>query len=421
VALTTLAFSDGSSIFAAIGELVVDLFKYGPGSLLEATCDSNLYGTVSASLAGLGNNTATDAPTIIKMANQADDAFKTLYEALQSGSDVGFAQLDVVQGAYPDLGLQFRLTDAPAKPALQNAIAARNNGIHLVRASIGTGGEQIKPGVPFPVSGGNFALPSANELDISWNRTINTMGAGTTTLQWGPKDGTMQTVPLVLSAISYAANATATGLGFSTPATLKPSAPYQFRVQECDTIACSPWSDWLETSTQSGGSSNVKLWLDNDAADSIGTGMVGPDGGFSIEATIPAGTAAGSHTINAGIGNDSEASVQVTVAGAGGSGSSASISVMNTSTHTAFTPPINMTDPNPFTLRGYGFAPSATVTVYLDSAAGTKLGTAIPGKDGAFQGNFNMPNTSTGAHKLVAVQGAVEASLDVNLSTSNIQ
>ena len=118
---------------------------------------------------------------------------------------------------------------------------------------------------------------------------------------------------------------------------------------------------------------------------------------------------------NAGTnGTTPEASAQITVAG--GSGAAATIAVMNTTTHTAFTPPPFLLYPSTFPLRGDGFAPGATVTVHLDTDAGPQLGTAIPNKAGIFLGNFTLPSTTTGPHKLVAVQGTVQASENVNLA-----
>ncbi len=394
--LSMLAMSDGASIFDFVAKLFEDIFKYGIGGLVEMTCITNIYNPVTGPLTAPDFNSATAQ----KMANQAHQAVKTLIVALNSAGDVGFSKLDVVEGK--GNGLHFKLIDTPAKPTLQNDIAKADaatnpasRGIHLVTPTIGTGGQQLKPGVPFLVSGSNFGASSSNQLVVSWDRTLSV--AGKSTLQWGPKGGAMQTVPLAL--LNNYSTPT-----FATPATLKPATAYQFRVQECDIIACSPWSDTLETSTESTTGGNVKLWLDNDTARPIGTGVPGLGGAFEAQATIPAGTAAGTHTINAAMsGNKVVASVQITVAG--GSGVGATISVMNTMTHTAYTSPITLTYPNTFTLRGDGFAPSVMVTLHLDTATGPQLGTAAPNNVGSFQGNFQVP-IQLGTHTLVAVQVA---------------
>jgi len=367
-------------VVTIIAQFVEDLFKYGIGGLFEMSCNADLFHSVSTGLSETYNS-----PAALQMSNTLDQAFKTLFVALDSANAVGFTQLDIVQG--PKRSLQFRLTYPTVKPQLRNTIAAANEGIHLSPPSIDTAVQQVKPGLPVLVHGNNFPLPSANALDIAWNRTVT--GIAKTQLQWGPKGGTMQTVPVALDTFRAAP--------------LNPSTAYQFRVQQCDNIACSPWSDWLEASTRASGSNDVKVWLDSDAAHPIGNGVVAPNGAFDVSATIPAGTLSGNHTINAATqGDNPEASVDIAVCGAGGCGPS--ISVMNSQSETAMKPPINLLYPSTFTLRGNGFAPSVTVTLYLDTPSGTPLGTAVPNSAGIFQGSFQMPSTQTGTHSIVAVQ-----------------
>jgi hypothetical protein len=77
---------------------------------------------------------------------------------------------------------------------------------------------------------------------------------------------------------------------------------------------------------------------------------------------------------------------------------------MNSETQTASKPPIYLNYPYSLTLRGDNFASALTVTVHLDSPTGPKIGTATPDKLGIFEANFQLPYTSAGGHKLVAVQ-----------------
>ena len=399
---THLEIDAGAAIvnwYAALISAVVEALKTlitNAGAIVADVANANLRDQVSSDLSQYLES-ASAGKAITDEAN----AFNLLFAALGSANSMGFTQFDIAPGPAPDHTLQFRLTyPPPAKPKLENAAAASNKELHLVPPTIGTGGQQVKPGVPFLVNGSNFLLAYTDELDIDWGQTV--AGVAKSQLQWGLKDGTMQTVPVDMD------NFKATNL--------KPSTAYQFRVQECDAITCSPWSDWLEASTESSGSGIVKLWLDNNTSQPIGTAPLGPNGGFAIKATIPAGTAPGTHTINAAptTGDTPVASAQLTVAG--GSGVAATIAVINTMTHTAFVPPINLLDPSTFTLRGDGFAPGVTVTLYLDTATGTKLGTTVPDSAGSFQGNFNLSSTSTGTHQLVAVQGTIQASEEVDVA-----
>ncbi|MGB0075325.1 MAG: fibronectin type III domain-containing protein, partial [Terracidiphilus sp.] len=280
---THLEIDAGAAIvnwYAALISAVVEALKTlitNAGAIVADVANANLRDQVSSDLSQYLES-ASAGKAITDEAN----AFNLLFAALGSANSMGFTQFDIAPGPAPDHTLQFRLTyPPPAKPKLENAAAASNKELHLVPPTIGTGGQQVKPGVPFLVNGSNFLLAYTDELDIDWGQTV--AGVAKSQLQWGLKDGTMQTVPVDMD------NFKATNL--------KPSTAYQFRVQECDAITCSPWSDWLEASTESSGSGIVKLWLDNNTSQPIGTAPLGPNGGFAIKATIPAGTAPGTHTI----------------------------------------------------------------------------------------------------------------------------
>lgn len=417
--LATDEFSFGVVIY----QFLEDLFKYGIGGLFEMSCNGQMFHNLSIDPSG---GATYNLATVQQMTKTVSQAFKTLFLALDSASKLGFTSLDVVKG--PQSSLIFKLTyPAPGKTEPTNGIAAENaaqkKGIQLVTASIGTPTQQVKAGFPVMVRGNNFTKPYVNALDISWGKTV--AGIADTQLEWGPKGGAMQKVDVKFATSYHAAN-------------LKPSTAYQFRVHECDQIACAPLSGWFTTSTEGGGSGEVTLWLDNNAGQPIGTGTLLPNGSFNAKVTIPANTTAGTHTINASSGvaaatgpagrrslsNPSStggmapnASVQITVigqtglraaggTGAGLAGGNPSISVMNTQTRTALKPPINLLYPSTFRLRGNGFAPAVTVTVHLDTATGPQLGTAITNKIGIFAGNFKIPMTQSGLHTLVAVQVA---------------
>ena len=198
-------------------------------------------------------------------------------------------------------------------------------------------------------------------------------------------------------------------------------------MHECDTITCAPWSDWLFVTTERGGSDDVTVWLDNKTGNPIGNGVVLPNGSFEIKATIPPGTSQGSHVLHAAVGaaksraddDRQQASADITVCGAQGCGPS--ISVIDSQTRTAMKPPINLLYPSTFMLRGDHFAPGVGVTLYLDSATGPKLGSAMPNKLGIFEAGFQLPMARTGNHTLVAIQEAAGrtamASEEVNLAS----
>jgi hypothetical protein len=145
--------------------------------------------------------------------------------------------------------------------------------------------------------------------------------------------------------------------------------------------------------------------MDHNSSRPIGKAVLF-NGSFTTELTIPAGTAPGAHTINAGTGahagSNPDASFDITVCASQGCGPA--ISVMDAQTQTAMKSPPQMNNPSAFTLRGDNFTPAVAVTVHLDSPTGPKIGTATPNELGIFEANFQLPYTSSGGHKLVVVQ-----------------
>jgi hypothetical protein len=426
VDLASLA-TDEFSFGVIIYQFLEDLFKYGIGGLFEMSCNGQLFRNVSLDSSG---GLTYNSPAVTQMTKTANQAFKTLFLALDSASAVGFGNLEIAEGTHKSL--VFKLTyPPPAKPVLENTAAAPNTaqktGLHLVstEASIGTPTKQVKAGFPVMVLGKQFKDTYINAIDLSWNKTV--AGIANTTVQSRPKGGQEQNSPPVIGVTKFHA------------ANLKPSTAYQFRVHECDRIACAPWSEWLTVNTQAGGSNDVTIYLDDNMGQKIGTGKVLPNGSFNIKATIPANTAPGTHTITAATGvgpaqNIAElrggstpgtpvkpntivkASSQITVIGQGtGAAGSATISIMKAGT--AITPPVPMALRSTFRLRGAGFAPSVVVNVHLDSATGPKVGSATPNKLGIFAANFELPATTSGNHEIVAVQMANQRGFKTNVKS----
>lgn len=387
---TQLAVDAGTAVvdwYASLVAAVVQALKLlitNAGAIVADVANSHLRDEVSAKLSPLYSGAASQA------AMRTSDAFNGLFEALNSARDVGFTQLDIDMG--PKQSLQFRLTyPVPAKPVLHNTA----KGLHLVSPSVGTGVQNVRPGAPLLVHGDNFRTASVNGVDIEWQSTVS--GVAKTTVQWGPKAGQMQETETASN--SFQAD------------NLKPGTPYQFRVHNCDSITCAPWSDWLTASATGGGSNDFAIWLDNDSGHPIGSGVILPSGSFVTKVVIPAGTAPGPHTLRVATGSKSRtdddnptASADITVCSPQGCGPA--ISVIDSQTQIAFKPPINLLYPSTFMLHGDHFAPGVVVTLHLDSATGPKLGTAIPNKLGIFEAGFQLPFTQTGGHKLVAVQTA---------------
>ena len=399
-----LAVDAGMAVVNWYGALIsavvqaVKLLITNSGALVAEAADAHLRDEVSSKLSLLYSGSAGQAAT------RASDAFNLLFAALESANVLGFTELDVDVG--PNHSLQFRLIyPPPIKPQLSNAAVAGKKLPHLVPPSIGTGVQNVKPGFPFLVHGDNFHGSYTNALDISWNKTVAGQVAKTQ-IQWGAKGGPMQTSDTA-TIESYVASVDG---GSFRPDNLQPGTTYQFRVQECDSITCSPWSDWLFANTQRGGSDAVAVWLDSDSGHPIGNGVILSNGSFEIKAMIPAGASQGTHTLHAALGplksragdDQQQASVGIMVCGPQGCGPA--ISVIDSQTRTAIKPPINLLYPSTIVVRGDHFVPGVIVTLYLNSATGPKLGSATPNKLGIFEAGFQIPYTQTGNHHLVAVQ-----------------
>lgn len=233
---------------------------------------------------------------------------------------------------------------------------------------------------------------------------------GATELQWGPVGGQQKVERLAGGADGRCAtsfNAT----------NLTPSTAYQFRARDCDPLTCSPWSALLKVTTAKGDPNKDKVTLTLDNGIALATTTVNAQGKFEATVTIPAGTAAGTHTIYA-VSGDAKAQepIQVTApAPAGGSNGSLMMVGLFTGQTGCPNNPINSTTvDDTFQLFGSGLM-AGSVTIRLDSATGLSLGTATVKADGTFcQKMQAAPANQAGAHTLVAVQnGAVVARLNV--------
>jgi hypothetical protein len=399
-ALTAVADWETAAIKAVFDTLKFLVFN--AGALVADAANKNLPDEVSAKLSVLGSSAAG------KAAARASDAFTPVWLALESAQSLGFTQVQV--GIGPKQSLQLRaIYPTPGKPQVTNTTVASNKGVHLTQPSITTKVSEVKPGASFPVDGQNFLLPSTNDLSISWSHTV--AGQATKTdLQWGPKGGKVQDTEIAGRSFDSSVNS-----GSYTASNLNPGTTYQFRVHECDTVTCAPWSDWLYASTQRGGSSDVVVWLDGNSSHAIGHGTALANGSFQVTATVPAGTSQGAHMIHAAYsltkGKDKGqlATADITVCGSAGCGPS--IAVIDGKTGTALSPPVGLASAASFTLRGSHFSPGAAVTLHLDGATGPKLGTATADKAGMFVATFQLP-MSAGSHKLFAVQSSSGAPVD---------
>ncbi len=270
----------------------------------------------------------------------------------------------------------------------------------------------VAAGASFTVNGNFFPRttdPTTIQLFIErdWNSVCF---GGATELETQRAGGTPALTPLPattgsMSSCNYRHDAKG----------LQTGTQYRFRVRDCDPITCSPWSNPFTTLTGTASvSPPVALTLDNSV--NLGSSATNATGTFQATLTMPANTAAGTHTLTAasGTANDS-VGIQVT-----GGRPTASLTLTGSyfgETGCPMHPVSNViTTVLQFPVFGAGFAPGP-ITLRLDSASGVDLGTRQVGADGTFCAWFIGPPTSmTGSRNLVGIQGgAVRASLPVQV------
>ncbi len=350
----------------------------GIGAAIAAATDEHLRDQVSAALVGY-----VSSPTLGANAQSVNSDFTTLFNNLYF-ADLGGLKPFVIRFETPGWDLDFGLVyPLPAKPLLENTTAASNKG-SLFSPQIAVSKPEVIAGQTIPVKCTDFRGAYVNSLSIAWNKTV--LGTQRSKLGWGPPDQVV-TIPALTF---YATN-------------LKPATMYQFVVKECDGLTCAPKSDVLTTVTEGAGASDVRFWLDNSTNQIIGQAAIGNNAySFSANVTIPAGTTAGTHVLNALEVGTQVATVAITVCPVSGCGPV--IGVFSTQSNTFYPPGSLVGTGNPVVVRGSKFAPGGSVWLWLDGVKGTRVATAPVGPLGNFQASFSMPMTHSGQHQFVAIE-----------------
>jgi hypothetical protein len=318
--------------------------------------------------------------------------------ACNGGAAFGFTQF---QAGIQNSGLAFTFShpDLP-KPSLTNLIAQHNGGSFLNNI-VGTQHVQVRAGQSDAVNG-FFDVPSVTSLQIGWSPS---MPVGHANVRWGLHGKAQTTV-------------SQSGAEFD-PTNLSPNATYDFQVQVCDLVGCSPWSDTLSATTSATGTDKVVFKLASGSectarakCTDVGSTTVGADGTLSGTITIPAATRPGQYTLQAqsGVGAGAQtATTPLTVLGAGEQ-AQPKLEMWDTVANRAYTGGRTVQGLQ-FTLHGESFPPG-DVTVTLDTPGGPSLGSALAAGDGTFQGTFSMPYTSIGTHTLVASGATLQVTVD---------
>lgn len=377
--------TDGAAGLAALAASTANLLKDAIATGITAVVDQHLRDEVSAKLSFVSSSAG-------QMALRASSQFDQVWQDLYSGQSSGLSNFAIAVGS--DGSFNFELTyPAPAKPVITNTIATSNGG-KLFAPSIYPTQSEVAPGAQTALNCDYFAASYSNFLSVGWTRAVLGMPVSSQ-LSWGQPGQPMQTQQL--SGFGYVAK------------NLTPSTTYQFQVQECDALTCSPWSDWLTTATEVSGSSQVTFWLDNNKTQPIGRATIAPGGAaFTATVSIPSGASPGLHTIHAAVPGQSAASTSITVCAT--TGCSPILAVVNTLNNALYPP-----QPPPIavvgsytTLHGASFDPGRSVTIYVDDQNGPTAASTVVGSDGTFDVKFIMPMAATGDHNLVAMEAAVQ-------------
>jgi hypothetical protein len=294
----------------------------------------------------------------------------------------------------------------------------------FTRPQITTSQPVVKAGATVQVSGQHFppninlttTLPVSVQHSGYPGSSLGVCLGGWTDLEWGPVGR-----PHVQRLPGDAQGKCAERFDANN---LTANAGYQFRARDCDPITCSPWSSMVRVITANIDPSWGKVVLTLDGGSTpLGSGTINAQGTFVASITIPAATPAGTHTVHAinrvnADKREATATENIQVVAATPAGVSNALMMMvfplQGETGCPNRPIVSTVVDDTFMLFGSGFAPG-TVTVHLDTQAGSVLGTAAVGANGTFcQKMRSPPRAQAGKHTLVAVEnGAVAAQLPV--------
>jgi hypothetical protein len=190
---------------------------------------------------------------------------------------------------------------------------------------------------------------------------------------------------------------------------------YTFYVNECDAISCAPTSNQLTISTSPAGSDQVTFSLDR-ISNVIGPkATVSVNGTFSATVPIPSNTTPGQHTLYANVGTE-QAEMPINICPA--TGCNPTLTVLYDGV--AVAPGWRIEAGFPIDFYGTSFTAGRTVTLTVDSAGGTRIGSATVGSNQSFNQTFTMPSVSPGTHNIVATETVATETVAIENVVSEI-
>jgi hypothetical protein len=419
--LSGASFTLGNFVKLTFDTELLVYIRYWPKVVVSAdltVCNSNISGadagaqalfdlaSLGAWLSGQPTNIFQGIEGIIDDTTEPVPNFGKLAEFLNLVSGIAGPLGLVHFSATPDpdpststliMRLIHEVDPAPKVVSLAASSAPRLQG-PVIRANP----TQVHAGEQVSVSGSYFSPASANSCDIGWDDTVS----GTLTeseIHWvevgkpaqDAKNRTLSRKPWD------------NGNHFNIT-DLRADKHYNVQVRDGDQLT---WTDWGKFSIKTQKSDSVDIALKSGSSTkSLGTATRDSSGQFEMKATIPAGTAAGTHTLTASDSADA-ASTPLEVLGAGKSAKPKIYSV--DSTGGVASVPVIVVVGAPLDLHGEGFR-QGKVTIAIQG--GPSLGTANAAADGSFTAKPTLSNH--GNFTVVASQGSGPTGLQATLAVS---
>jgi hypothetical protein len=262
--------------------------------------------TIGTLLGDLGNFLGGRPAAIFQSAEGAIDTYTNLpstpfvgmlgglQSACSTAQTQGFTEFApfISQGT-----LGFRLTHPEEAPTVWTAGAGAPV---LLTPQLAVSESQVFAGATDTAIGSQFPQQVSTNVSIAWSDPLGSVT--TTNVVWGPVNGPQTTVTQ---------NRTSFGGGLFTASNLTPNTFYQFTVQDCDVLTCSPVSNTLIAYT---GTGSVALVLTTASGPiQVGTATLDPTSGFSTTITIPSNVPPGTYLLSAVVEGQTLATTGLTV------------------------------------------------------------------------------------------------------------
>jgi hypothetical protein len=299
--------------------------------------------------------------------------------------------------------LNIRLTH-PVDPAPVPVNAAVPTYPSLSQPILAASATQAQAGSSVTITGTNFPIAQARSLYIGWQDTTS----GTVTesdIMWGPAGGLLQPVTKTRNGSDGGNTLTLTNL--------IPNVTYVFQVRDQDILTETPFTN-PPTSITTQATDTVEIVLRYGGTKwVVGTANLSATGGFTQAVYLP------QPPLDPGVYTLAAEFMGIVLA-------TTTIQIVTT-----VQPHIEVIDPvtndvttgvmetYSFTLRGGGFE-GGTISIYIDTAGGTSLGTSIETSTGSFTSAFIWPAGVIGTHDIVAqeIVGAADLEASVTISAS---